>query len=142
MRAFIAQLLNNDTVPNIGLRALGLPADAVYSAENVDTPDTTKPFIIIRWTDRQSNFVARRAPSRENLVDFWVYDKRGDYTRIDRMLARISALMDAVVAQPTETGWITQIDWVGDGGDNYDDVWKAIARTATYRVIASYTAGA
>lgn len=134
MRAFIATTLNKDDA----LRGMGLALDSVYSSNNVDTP-ATKPFIVVKWTDRHSDFsVHRDAPSQPNLCDIWFYDKPGDYSRIDAMIARVHALFSSVQAQRTATGWVTQIDWIGDGEDSYDDVWEAICRTSSYRVIASY----
>lgn len=135
MRAYIAETIANDA----GLLALGLPANAVYSAENVDTP-SAKPFIVLRWLERDSELAPHRnAPSQINTLDIWCYDARGDYTRIDAMLARLKALLSVIKAQQTETGWITCVDWYGDGRDAYDDVWEAIVRTSTYRIVASYT---
>lgn len=133
MRATIVRLLNGDAE----LRNIGLPKDAIYQADSTDTPPE-KPFIIIRWSDRESAYALRRGPSQPNLVDLWCYDERGDFSRIDAIIKRIKQIFDEVSAVQTPTGWITQIDWVGDGGDNYDDTWKAIVRTSTYRVIASY----
>lgn len=135
MRTAIAEALNNDA----GLRSLGLPQGNVLSANNAESDMiTSRPFIIVKWSDRQSYFAARNIPSQPNLLDIWFYDERGDYSRIDEMIARTKVIFAAIVAAATTTGFITQIDWVGDGGDNYDDVWKAICRTSTFRVIGSY----
>lgn len=137
MRAFIATVINEDSQ----LRDMGLAHDSVYSANNVDTP-ATKPFIVVKWTQRLVVGAAHRdAPSQANLCDIWFYDRPGDYSRIDAMIARVHEMLAAVQAQQTGTGWITQIDWSGDGEDGYDDVWEAISRTSSYRVIASYVPG-
>lgn len=138
MRKFIAQLIMNDTV----LRNLGLPAGAVYQANTVDTPAEVEqpgqPFIVIKWSDQQSaEYASRRLPSQPSLLDIWCYHAAGDYSTIDLILKRLQVMMDGVAGQQTDTGWITQIDWVGNGGDNYDDVYKAIVRTATFRVVGS-----
>lgn len=141
MREYLATLLNSDTVPTVGLRARGLPADAVYSAENVDTPPQAgvAPFIVMRLTDNSVQF--RGAPSQPQNVDIWCYDRKGDFRRIDGMLRRIRDLLESLQGVATPVGWITQIDWLRNGPDGYDDVWESIVRTASYRVVGSIISG-
>lgn len=134
MRAYIAQTLANDE----GLRQMGFAKEAVYSAENVDTP-SERPFIVIRWLVRDP--VIRQAPSQPNRFQVWCYDERGDYSRIDAMLDRVREVLTGIRAQQTSTGWITRVDWDGDGGDAYDDVYEALVRTSSYTAVASYAVG-
>jgi hypothetical protein len=132
MRAYIFDLLTTDS----GLADLGLPAGNVFPVNMVDTP--ANPFIVLNFSDNQSaEYASRNLPSQPQLLDVWCYDSMGDYARIDNMLARTKYLFDQVVGVKTDVGYITQIDWVGNGGDNYDDVYKAIVRTGSYRIIAS-----
>lgn len=135
MRAYIVQRLTDD----VELAARGLPANAVFSAENVDTPEP-RPFIVIRWQPVTPTF--RTAPSQSRPFEVYVYDKRGDYSRIDFLIARIKEVLTSIKAQQTGTGWITQVDWIGDGGDGYDDVYEALHRTAAFNAVASYTPAA
>lgn len=123
------------------LKALGLPNDAVYATNTLDSPDQItsggESFIVVKWTDSQSAFEARKIPSGPHLLDVWIYNNGMNYNPIDQMIQRLHALMDSIHSVDTGAGWITQIDWVGDGGDDYDDVYKAVVRVGSYRVIGS-----
>lgn len=127
-RVAFNQLLENDS----GLSLLGLPVDATYQANAVETPQI-RPFIVIRWEDRTRVFGTRGFDQ----VTVWVHDEPGDYTRIDRMLERIKAvLQSAIHVQGSDNRILTQVDWVGDSGDLYDDGWATITKNAGFRVVS------
>lgn len=117
------------------LRSLGLPASNVFASQSVDTPPD-QPFITLRWGSTFKG-VHQEAPSTEQILDVWVNDQPADYSRIDSMIQRIKWIMAALAGVKTEVGYITCIEWTGDGTDDVDDAYGTIVRTTSYRVIAS-----
>lgn len=127
-RVAFNQLIENDPT----LQLLGLPVDGTFQANAVDTPEI-RPFVVIRWEERTRAFGDRGFDQ----VTVWVHDTPGDYTRIDRMLARIKAVLDAATHVPgSDDRILTQVDWTGDSGDLYDDGWSTITKNAGFRVVS------
>lgn len=139
-RAKVYDLLSTDSE----LLALGLTPDTIYGSQSLDTPlNAGAPFLVQRWggvpvlntlVTVQST---RTLPSKRQELAIWVYDKPGDYARIDAIIKRVRTTLASVEALQTDDGWITQIDWTGDGEDLYDDTYEAIMRTSSYYVISS-----
>lgn len=114
----------------------------MYGSQALVSPDNSQPFSVERWEDvtGTSAFGAssfQGNPVRQQGLTIWVYDAPGDYTRIDKIVRRIREILTDVVAERADDGWITQIDWAGDSGDLYDDIYSAIARTSSFSVISS-----
>lgn len=129
MRASIQSLLSEDA----DLRALGVADGAVVAANTLDDSIQFRPLIVVKWS-----FVNRGiGPSRRNLLELWVYDVPGDYTRIDAIINRSREILGMAAAISDGDGAITQIDWDGDGEDGYDDGLSALFRTSSFTVIGS-----
>ena len=126
-RATLAQTL----MQAAPLHALGLAeSGSVLQADTVNSP-ATKPFIVIRWGD------VERIVGKSWLqpVDLWIYDDFGDYDRATRMAKTAGKyLHDNVLGLRTNTGWISQIDDRGIGGDLADDGFDALV--IPYRLAA------
>lgn len=112
---------------------LGLPEGNVFQADTLDSPDT-KPFIVVRWSDEQT----RLGHAFVTPVDLWIYDEFGDYNRATK-LAKTAAqyLEDNVLGMKAEDGIISQVKFLGIGGDLADDGFKALVIPAHLRVVAS-----
>lgn len=130
-RAAVYSALSADST----LRTLGLPALNVYSGGSIDTPPD-EPFLTLRWGSTFKG-VHQEAPSTEQILDIWVNDQPADYSRIDSMIQRIKRIMASLAGSKTEVGWITCVEWTGDGVDDVDDAYGTIVRTTSYRLIAS-----
>lgn len=127
MRKAIFHLLTTDPT----LSAL-LPAEKWYERGAVpDAPVT--PFAVLAWQGVTAVGKGRRLP---RLV-LWVYQARGSYRTIDAVLSRATDVLEAVEQYEYEGERITQVDFEGSSIDLFDDVYRANARNAGYRVIGS-----
>jgi hypothetical protein len=70
-------------------------------------------------------------------LTLWVYQARGSYTTIDRVLSRATEVLEAVEQYQFGDEYITQVDFEGSSVDLFDDIYRANARNAGYRVIGS-----
>lgn len=127
MRETIARALYTDAQ----MLALGLTPAGLVSGD-ADTVEP-RPYIVLRWGDTNPGVDVSR---QRNLV-VWFHDRPNDYTRIDAMLRRTRAILTAISAQRTETGWITTIDWLTDSSDLSDDQSRTIIRTSAYNIVGS-----
>lgn len=127
MRAYIAGLLVADAT----LAAQGVVQAGVISGD-VDTP-ADRPFVQLRWGQATPGL----STVDNRVLVIWVHDTPGDYTRIDTIVRRIKEIFRGVSAQPHETGWITEIQWVTDSDDLTDDGHGTITRTTTHNLVSS-----
>jgi hypothetical protein len=104
--------LINDMEP---LRPLGVPRDAVYQADTVDSPEE-EIFIVIRWLVAEPGMgaVTRRR------FQIWVYGPKGDYTIIDKIGWQIVSMLLSVDQTPVEGGLISQFEGGYRGPDMID----------------------
>ena len=132
-RTFLYQTLADDadSVAAGTLGAIGLKSANIYTS-GIDSP-AGDVFLIIKFGGAEPGMAA---VNRTN-VTIWAYDKDKDYLRIERMLKRIRQVFESIEAQQTAEGWITAIEWTGDGDDLYDDVYRASTRNTAFRVTDS-----
>jgi hypothetical protein len=116
-RDTIATILNNSET----LRSLGLPADSIYQADTVDSPEQ-RPFIVIRWGDDETGM----GKTTTRPFDLWVYDEFGDYNRADQIARAAAAELVALEQVPTDTGWIMSVLDRRKGGDLADEGFDAL----------------
>jgi hypothetical protein len=133
-RIFVQALLEADaglTSPGT-LGALGLPASSIFAAEAADDIQHF-PFLAVRWglTSRGVGSVTRQ------LFDVWCHNRDHDFLLIDKILLRIRNLFANVQAAHAVDGYVTQIDWQGDGPDAHDDGYATVTRNSTYLLIGS-----
>jgi hypothetical protein len=127
MRALIGRTLTTDAK----LNELGL-VRASYFSGDVDTV-TARPYVVARWLSRLPGV----GESRPQGVTFYVHDRPNDYTRINAIIYRMRQVLTGLGPQRTDTGWITQVDWVNDSDDLSDDSVPTILRQTTFTIIAS-----
>ena len=127
-RAALYSLLSSDTQ----LASLGVTS--VYGSGGVDTP-ADEMFIIVRWELFNQQF-GHHGPSS---VLIWVHDKMQTYDRIDRVIARVTDIVNGAVQVGDANGWTLVQAKSGDvSGDLYDDAFGTCARYLTVAVSSRY----
>lgn len=124
-RVTIIETINGMT----SLRELGLPADAVFQADTLESPNFF-PFIVVRFLPE----IGGVGPVSRRPFDLWGYDKPGSYTRIERILRKAAEELHQIHSVQTESGWISliaalstrQADGLGRDADLYDDGYEAV----------------
>lgn len=128
------QLLADET-----LAALGI-ADPPQIRRSV--PDDVPPeelWITFRW-GVESPFAFSDTDVRPMDLGVWAYDRQLSYGRITPILNRIRVVLTglrAVRHTDVPEGWITEVRWEGRSPDLSDDVYKAVTRNDSYRIVAS-----
>jgi hypothetical protein len=127
MRSAIGRAINTD--PDI--IALGMVPGAYFSGDADSI--AARPYIVARYLDRSIGV----GESRPQGVTFYVHDKPNDFTRINTLIFHIRRVLTNLGPKKTDTGWITQIDWLTDSGELSDDVTRTIVRQTSFTIIAS-----
>lgn len=125
LRETVVAILTDSTQ----LADLGLPTDAVYQADTLDTP-TEYPFVVIRWRQEQLGV----GPVAKRPFDLWWYDSPGSYSRIDKLGRAAQTILGSVEQMATVDGNILRIETrpnlnnsgLGRGDDLFDDGWDAV----------------
>lgn len=128
LRETVAMAVNDSEV----LRDLGLPADAVFQADQADSP-TMRPFVVLRWLEQQRGL----AHIKRNPFTAWVYDERGDNTRAEYISDGIGEVLSSLMGIQTKTGWILEIEKGERGADLDDDGFEALVVPRNMVAIAS-----
>lgn len=138
LRELVAVTLNG----NGELKVLGLPDNAVFQADTVDTPQM-RPFLVIRWLRETPGI----GPVSRRPFELLGYDTPGDFNRIDRILFKSDQILTNLPSTEIEGGWLARIEsssntnmrnaGLGRGDDLWDEGYKAIVRPWTLRAIAS-----
>lgn len=115
------------------LRDLGLPEDAVFQADTVESPKV-RPFLVLRWGDREDSLGKNGVWP----VDGWVYDEMGDYTRATNIAKKASEIAaEQIVGLRTVDGWISQVANRGVGADLADDGFSALVKPFRIGVVGN-----
>lgn len=133
-RISLYQVLVQDanSVASGSLGDLGIKEDFIYAGE-VDTPEGDA-FLILRFGPVSPGVY----PVTTGPAFVWAYRRdSADYLDIDAVLKRVRELFTSLEAHETPEGWILEIHWTGDSDDFADDVYHAIARSASFTVVAS-----
>lgn len=127
MRKAVFNLLTTDATL-IGL----LPAAQWYERGSVpDAPP--KPFAVLAWQGSVRVGNVSNVPR----LTLWVYDERGSYENIDNVLRRATIVLEGAQQYTFSGQRIAQVDFESSSTDLYDDIYRANARNAGYRVIGS-----
>lgn len=123
MRKAAFSLLVND----VGFTAL-IPADRLYERGSV--PDAPAlPFAVLAWGGR-----TRVGPGMYfSRLDLWVYDERGDYSRIDDVLGEAERVLESADHYVADGSRLGSAAFAGSSVDLFDDTYRANARSAGYR---------
>jgi hypothetical protein len=108
-----------------------IPAERWFQAGAVtDVP--LKPFGVVRWLSPVSG-AAKSTFLKQVRID--VHDERGDYSRIDAVLAAIGPVLSGVTNQVGPDGRIDQMDFLGLGGDQEDDTYNTNYSFSSWQLI-------
>jgi len=124
------------------LNALGYSAANGYATEAPDSPPGGQ-FWVLRWGVEGIGVPSARGRGKVTSRDvtLWAYDRQQTFDRVNLMLKRWQALLDALEAVRTGSGpndgWITATSWLGDSEDGFDDVYNALLRSSSYTIVAS-----
>lgn len=136
MRATIHQLLSQD----VGLTAF-IPTERWFEQGAViDVP--VKPFAILRWI---SPVAGNARQSYAHQLQVQVYDNRGSYKRIDKILGGpyrsggVWALLAGIANLDGPDGRVTQADYLGAAGDDVDVDFKANTKYSSWQIIGRTT---
>ena len=137
MRAAIYERLSTD--PELLGLLSGEPN--IFPNYGFDTvPVDNKPFIIIRYGNKEVAKGIRRGP---RVVSFWAHYPKflsADFGIIDDMLKRIDQLVSTMEHVPGGDGYtVTSALLQGEGPDHYDESFRTITRSADYLVLSRLT---
>ena len=134
-RHLLYSLLTNDA----GVSAVF--GDRIVDASELGETEGTAPlfpYLVTRFGE-----TARGASptSRRHTVELWAYDEPRDYTRLEKGLDAIFALLDLksggpVVAEGVTT-WLIEGKWESTSNDLTDDVLRANVRYSTYTLVTN-----
>lgn len=120
---------------------------AIYSTRVIDAGNLGEedglqpvfPFLVTKYGE-ETRGASRTTKVQQ--VELWSYDHPTDYTRTDKGLDAIYALLhergggSAVVAGEPTT-WLIQALWQSTSRDLADDVLRASVRYATYKLVTN-----
>lgn len=138
LRALVFSLVADDPE----LNSLGYSAANGYSSHSPDSPPGDV-FWVLHWGPEIVGVPAARGRAKvtEREVSLWAYDRQPNFDRINVVLKRWQALLDALEAMKTgdgaNDGWVTATTWQGDSDDGFDDVYNAQLRSSSYTIVAS-----
>jgi hypothetical protein len=127
MRTHVTRAVYDDTIMN----GLAVTRDKIFAGD-ADSVGL-RPYLVFRWGDTTPGMDVSRFRS----LVVWVHDQPNDYSRIDKIISRLRDILTGMKAERTDTGWITEIEWVTDSGDLSDDISRTILRTSTYTIVGS-----
>lgn len=135
-RETIATTLNT----NGELRTLGLPEDAVFQADTMESP-TMRPFLVIRWLQE----AAGMGPVTRRPFDLWWYGAEGSYDLIEKLGVTAQNILGNMEQVDTVSGRIMRIHTrpiptipnLGRGDDLYDNGYKALVIPFRCQAVAS-----
>lgn len=113
-----------------GLTSLGL-------GDNVAVPD--RPYLVWReGADIEHREVSETSNARTRTFNFYVYDYKGDFTRINRILETLKAFCKTLVDFTTEDGvHCSGVEWAGVSPDLPDDGYDSCTKYGTVRFTVS-----
>ena len=130
VREVITTRLTSDSAMNEDKITL----DSTFLTHDKDTPQV-RPLMVLRYQDTSPGM----GPVKQRNLQVWVHDIPGDYTRIDRILRRVEAILTSLfgINAGDANSWISQIDWKGDSDDLDDDEAVTFCRYSNYTITGS-----
>lgn len=130
----VREVVTTRLISDATLNADGITLNSTFLSHDKDTPQV-RPLMVLRWQD---TFPGLGSVNQRNL-QVWVHDKPGDYTRVDRILKRVHALLTTMfgVNAGDASSWVSQIDWKGDSDDLSDDEAVTFCRYSNYTITGS-----
>jgi hypothetical protein len=113
-----------------------VPRSRMYSSGAVGrgmeiSPD--RPFIVVR----ANGYTVAPVPGvKQQMYTIYVHDDQGSMLQhIDPVLLRVRALFEKGGGYHFDSIWITDSDWLGEGPDLYDDMFKTTVKYADVRAV-------
>lgn len=130
----VREVVTTRLISDATLNADGITLNSTFLSHDKDTPQA-RPLMVLRWQDTSPGL----GPVNQRNLQVWVHDKPGDYTRVDRILKRVHALLTTMfgVNAGDASSWVSQIDWKGDSDDLSDDEAVTFCRYSNYTITGS-----
>jgi len=128
MRAVIRSAIIGDAT----LQSLGVVASGVLTGD-IDTPEP-RPFLNLKWGVTNPGV---KNVSQRTVLAIWVHDSGNDYERIDAICRRLRVLLPSLLGLQDLNDYVSQVSWIGDGGDLRDEGHKTIVRVSSYTINGS-----
>lgn len=110
------------------------------ASELGETEGTAPPFPYLVTKFGESSPGASRS-TRRHTVELWAYDEPRDYTRLEKGLEAVFALLHQRSGGPViaegETTWLIEGKWESTSRDLTDDVLRANVRYSTYTLVTN-----
>lgn len=129
MKSVIGRAITTDTQ----LQELGVNRDTFYTGDATVNNPHLGVYVVARYLDR----IIGVGESRPQGITFYVHDHPNDFTKVNAIVYHIRRVLINIGPTKTDTGWITQVDWVTDSGELSDDATRTIFRQSTFSIIAS-----
>lgn len=102
-------------------------------------PNPDPPFLLVQSIANQVHpQVQKTGRSATQIFDIRVYDERGDYLRIDRLLRIVrDTLLGLTLAVSPSGARCTDVKWQAFGPDSDDPVLDKIFKTVTMRFLSN-----
>jgi hypothetical protein len=97
-----------------------------------DVPMLPCAVIVMTGSPRQS-----RAHPRLPRLEVWLYQERGDYSKINAGLIALDRIFEDVLNATADGERIAEADPQGWSSDLYDDIYKANTRNAAYLLVGT-----
>jgi hypothetical protein len=111
--------------------SISLSAVNILAAGSV-TSVPEKPFIVYHLDDDMPVMMDGGMPvASYRTCRIWAYDEVGSYETVDSLLDDVRKAMIGPVSSSNGIS----CDWEGDSGELVDDVYDAITRNSTYRLV-------
>lgn len=131
-RELVYQILSGDPT----LNSLGY--NDVFASNTTDDPAAhLERWLSVRWGAAEAP-VGRDAVARPIPMGLWAYNRQRDYDPIQRALERCRELLLPLAGVPCPGGgYLVAADWSFSSEDLWDDVYNAVLRGETYRVVTT-----
>ena len=125
-------IVRNAIIIDPALILLGVTPEATLAGD-VDTPDG-RPFLNLKWGNDVPSF--RESVTVQTTLDIWVHHEPWDYDPINKILARLRVVLQALASARSPDGSEVQcVTWQGNGPDLQDDGHRTIVKVGSYQVI-------
>lgn len=120
------------------MNALGINMNSLFPNFAPDSPAANlMRFAVLRWGAAEPA-AGRDTTARPLALSFWAYDREKDFGSILAMLKRARAVLTGLIgARITDTAAIIGVDLAFSSEDLFDEIYDAVVRSETYRVVVS-----
>lgn len=120
------------------LNNLGIVSDTIHRSAPSDIPNPSLTRFLVFSFGPESASPGRDTFTRPRDLSIWAYDREPTYSAVEAILDRVRAIMLSLEAVSHTAGaWITCVEWQGRSPDLQDDVYRAVVRNDSYRIIAN-----